>query len=386
MAQEDYYKVLGVDRNASEEEINKAYRHLAKKYHPDLNHAPGAEEKYKQVNEAYEVLHDKQKRAQYDQFGSAGVNGQGGFGGQGYSTNGQGFGGFGDFGDIFGDIFGQSGFGGQRQRVDPTAPQRGEDLDYTLTIDFMDAIKGKKTQVSYTRNETCPTCNGSGAEKGTHPITCDKCNGTGVMTITQRSAFGVIQRQATCDKCQGRGVIIEHPCKTCHGKGTVDRKNTIEVDIPAGIDNGQQLRYEGQGEAGKNGGPYGDLYISYRITPSKEFERRGNTIYTTVPISFAQATLGDDIKVKTVHGESDLKIPAGTQPNKKFTLRGQGVPYLRGNGNGDQITTIEIKIPQKLNEKQREALIDFVKASGQSITPQGKGFFERLKDKLNGEG
>lgn len=383
MAQEDYYKVLGVDRNASEQEIGKAYRKLAKKYHPDLNHEPGAEEKYKQVNEAYEVLHDKQKRAQYDQFGSAGVNSQGGFGGQGFGgAGGQGFGGFGDFGDIFNDIFGG---GGQRQRVDPTAPQRGQDLDYTLTIDFMDAINGKKTQVSYTRSETCPTCGGNGAEKGTHPITCDKCHGSGYMTITQRSAFGMIQRQVVCDKCQGKGVIIEHPCKTCQGKGTVDRKNTIEVDIPAGIDNGQQLRYESQGEAGKNGGPYGDLYISYRIKPSKEFERRGNTIYTKVPISFAQATLGDEIKVKTVHGEKDLKIPAGTQPNKKFTLRGEGVPYLRGGGNGDQITTVEVKIPKKVNEKQKEALVDFVKASGDSITPQGKGFFERLKDKLSGE-
>ncbi|RVU71564.1 MULTISPECIES: molecular chaperone DnaJ [Lactobacillus] len=379
MAQEDYYKVLGVDRNASEQEINTAYRKLAKKYHPDLNHEPGAEQKYKQVNEAYEVLHDKQKRAQYDQFGSAGVNGQGGFNGAG-----QGFGGFGDFGDIFGDIFGQ-GFGGQRQRVDPTAPQRGEDLDYTLTIDFMDAINGKKTQVSYTRNETCGTCHGTGAEKGTHPITCDKCHGSGYMTVTQQSAFGMIQRQTVCDKCHGKGVIIEHPCKTCHGAGVVEAKNTIEVDIPAGIDNGQQLRYEGQGEAGKNGGPYGDLYISYRIKPSKEFERRGNTIYTTVPISFAQATLGDEIKVKTVHGEKELKIPAGTQPNKKFTLRGEGVPYIRGGGNGDQITTVEVKIPKKVNEKQKEALVDFVKASGESITPQGKGFFERLKDKLSGE-
>ncbi|GAA3626632.1 molecular chaperone DnaJ [Lactobacillus hamsteri] len=383
MAQEDYYKVLGVDRNASEQEISKAYRKLAKKYHPDLNHEPGAEEKYKQVNEAYEVLHDKQKRAQYDQFGAAGVNGQGGFGGQGFGGAGaQGFGGFSDFGDIFNDIFGG---GGQRQRVDPTAPQRGQDLDYTLTIDFMDAITGKKTQVSYNRSETCSTCHGTGAEKGTHPITCDKCHGSGYMTITQQSAFGVIQRQTVCDKCHGKGVIIEHPCKTCHGAGTVEGKNTIEVDIPAGIDNGQQLRYEGQGEAGKNGGPYGDLYISYRIKPSKDFERRGNTIYTTVPISFAQATLGDEIKVKTVHGETDLKIPAGTQPNKKFTIKGEGVPYLRGGGNGDQITTVEVKIPNKVNEKQKQALVDYVKASGESITPQGKGFFERLKDKLNGE-
>ena len=382
MAQ-DYYKTLGVDRNASDQEISKAYRKLAKKYHPDLNHEPGAEEKYKEVNEAYEVLHDKQKRAQYDQFGSAGVNGQGGFGGAGQGAyGGQGFGGFSDFGDIFNDFFGGAS---QQRQVDPTAPQRGQDLDYTLTIDFMDAINGKKTQVSYTRSETCETCGGNGCEKGTDPITCDKCHGTGYMTVTQQSMLGMIRRQTVCDKCQGRGVIIEHPCKTCHGKGTVDKTNTIEVDIPAGIDNGQQLRYEGQGEAGKNGGSYGDLYISYRIKPSKEFERRGNTIYTTIPISFAQATLGDEIKVKTVHGDVDLKIPAGTQPNKKFTIKGEGVPYIRGNGNGDQITTVEVKIPKHVNEKQKEALVDFVKASGESITPQGKGFFERLKDKLNGE-
>lgn len=378
MAQEDYYDVLGVSRDASDKEINSAYRKLAKKYHPDINHEPGAEEKYKKINEAYEVLHDQQKRAQYDQFGSAGVNGQGGFGGgagQGYGD----FSGFGDFSDIFGDIFGN---GARQQHVDPTAPTRGEDLDYTLTIDFMDAITGKKTQVSYTRSETCSTCQGSGAEKGTHPTTCDKCQGTGYMTITQQSLVGVVRRQTTCDKCHGRGVIIEHPCRTCHGNGVVDGKNTIEVNIPAGIDNGQQLRYEGQGEAGKNGGPYGDLYISYRIKPSKEFERSGNTIYTTVPISFAQATLGDEINVKTVHGEKKLKIPAGTQPNKKFTLHGEGVPYLRGNGNGDQVTTVQVQIPKSINEKQREALVEFVKAGGGSITPQEKGFFERLKDKL----
>ena len=379
MAQEDYYEVLGVDRNASDKEITSAYRKLAKKYHPDLNHEPGAEEKYKKVNEAYEVLHDKQKRAQYDQFGSAGVNGQGGFGGagQGYGD----FGGFGDFGDIFNDFFGGA-TGESQHHVNPTAPTRGEDLDYTLSIDFMDAITGKKTQVSYTRSETCPTCGGNGAEKGTHPITCDKCHGSGYMTITQKSLIGVIRQQAVCDKCHGKGVIIEHPCQTCHGNGVIDGKNTIEVNIPAGIDNGQQLRYEGQGEAGKNGGPYGDLYISYRIKPSKEFERKGTTIYTTVPISFAQATLGDEINVKTVHGEKKLKIPAGTQPNKEFTIHGQGVPYLRGNGNGDQITTVQVQIPKSINEKQKQALIDFVKAGGGSITPQEKGFFERLKEKL----
>ena len=258
MAQEDYYSVLGVDRNASDQEINSAYRKLAKKYHPDLNHEPGAEEKYKKVNEAYEVLHDKQKKAQYDQFGAAGVNGQGGFGGAGQGGFGGFDGDFGGFGDIFNDFFGG---GGQTRQANPTAPTRGQDLDYTLSIDFMDAITGKKTQVSYTRSETCSACSGTGAEKGTHPITCDKCHGSGYMTVTQKSMLGVVRRQTVCDKCQGRGVIIQHPCQTCHGKGTVDRKNTIEVDIPAGIDNGQQLRYEGQGEAGKNGGPYGDLYI-----------------------------------------------------------------------------------------------------------------------------
>ena len=388
MAQRDYYDVLGVDRNASESEISKAYRKLAKKYHPDLNHEPGAEEKYKEVNEAYEVLHDKQKRAQYDQFGQAGVNGQGGFGGQGFG----GFGGqggyssqgFGDFGDIFGDIFG-SAFGGGRSRVDLTAPRKGQDIDYTMTIDFMDAIKGKKTDITYTRSEVCPTCDGSGAEKGTHPITCDKCHGSGVMTVTRQTPLGVIQQQTTCDKCGGRGTIIEHPCQTCHGQGTVDKKQTLQVTVPAGIDNGQQIRLSGQGEAGKNGGPYGDLYIVFRVKPSKEFRRNGTTIYTEAPISFAQAALGDKIRVNTVHGPVDLTIPAGTQPNTNFKLRGQGVPKINGTGNGDQEVTVKVVIPKKINDKQKEALVDYVKAGGGNISPQEKNFFERLKDKLNGE-
>nr|MDF9462002.1 DnaJ C-terminal domain-containing protein [Lactobacillus amylovorus] len=214
---------------------------------------------------------------------------------------------------------------------------------------------------------------------------CDKCHGTGYMTVTQRSVFGMVRQQTTCDKCNGRGVVIEHPCKTCHGRGIVERKNTIEVDIPAGIDNGQQLRYQGQGDAGINGGPYGDLYIIYRVKPSKIFERRGQNIYTHVPISFAQATLGDEIDVKTVHGDEKLTIPAGTQPNKKFTLRGKGVPYLRGDGNGDQIITVDIVIPKHINEKQKQDLTNFVQDGGGHITPKEKGFFERLKDKLNGE-
>ncbi|TVV09216.1 molecular chaperone DnaJ [Lactobacillus jensenii] len=372
----DYYDILGLDKNASEQDIQRAYRKLSKKYHPDINKAPDAEEKFKEVNEAYEVLHDKQKRAQYDQFGQAGVNGQAGYGaGSGQYGD---FSNFSGFGDIFSDIFG----GASQRHVDPTAPVKGDDLDYTMTIDFMDAIKGKTSNVTYTRSETCEVCHGTGAEKGTHPITCDKCHGSGYMTVTQQSMLGVIQRQTLCDKCHGKGVIIEHPCATCHGTGHTDKKQTLEVKIPAGIDNGQQIRLSGQGEAGKNGGPYGDLYIVFRIRPSKDFTRRGNTIYTTVPISFAQATLGDEIKIKTVNGETSLKIPAGTQPGAKFTIRGEGVPYLRGDGKGDQISTVEVVIPKSINDKQKQALVDFVKAGGDSITPQEKNFFERLKDKL----
>lgn len=380
MAQRDYYEVLGVSKNATDKEISSAYRKLAKKYHPDINHEPGAEEKYKEVNEAYEVLHDKQKRAQYDQFGQAGVNGQSGFGGGqgGFGNAGQGFGGFGDFSDIFNDIFG----GGRTRRADPTAPQKGQDLDYTLDLDFMDAIKGKKTQVSYNRNEVCDTCHGSGAAKGTHPITCDQCHGSGVVMKTRQTPFGMMQQQAVCDKCNGRGEIIEHPCPTCHGKGTVEKKHTVQIDVPAGIDNGQQMRKNGDGEAGKNGGPYGDLFIVFRVKPSKKFTRRGTTIYSDVPISFAQAALGDQIQVDTVDGKVALKIPAGTQPNTHFKLRGEGVPKLNGNGRGDQEVTVTIKIPKKINDKQKQALVDYVKAGGGNISPQEKGFFERMKDKF----
>ena len=380
MAQRDYYEVLGVNKNATDKEISSAYRKLAKKYHPDINHEPGAEEKYKEVNEAYEVLHDKQKRAQYDQFGQAGVNGQGGFGGQGgYGNAGQGFGGFGDFSDIFNDIFG----GGRSRRADPSAPQKGQDLDYTLDLDFMDAIKGKKTQVSYNRDEVCETCHGTGAEKGTHPITCDKCHGSGVIMQSHQTPFGMMQQQVVCDKCNGRGQIIEHPCQTCHGKGTVEKKHTVQIDVPAGIDNGQQMRKTGDGEAGKNGGPYGDLFIVFRVKPSKKFTRRGTTIYTEEPISFAQAALGDQIQVDTVDGKVTLKIPEGTQPNTHFKLRGEGVPKLNGSGRGDQQVTVKVQIPKKMNDKQKEALVDYVKAGGGNITPQEKNFFERMKDKLD---
>lgn len=262
----DYYEVLGLSKGASADEIKKAYRKLSKKYHPDLNDAPDAEEKFKEVTEAYEVLSDDQKRAAYDQYGHAGVdgNGAGGFGGAG-GFNGQGFGGFEDMGDIFSQFFGG---GARQQTVDPKAPRRGADLDYTMTIDFKDAIFGKKSNISYTRSTTCKTCGGDGAEPGTSVETCPKCHGTGTLTVERQTMLGVVRQQVTCDECHGRGVIIPTPCHTCHGVGTIDEKHTIEVTVPAGIDNGQQIRLSGQGEAGANGGPYGDLYIVFRVKPS----------------------------------------------------------------------------------------------------------------------
>lgn len=373
----DYYEVLGVGRDASADEIKKAYRKLSKKYHPDINKAPDAEEKFKEVNEAYEVLSDDQKRAAFDQYGQAGVDGSygqgGGFGGQGFG------GGFEDMGDIFSQFFG----GGQSsRRADPTAPTRGEDLDYTMTLAFNEAIFGKKTNITYTRSETCHTCAGNGAEPGTKVETCSKCHGSGYMTVERQSMLGVIRQQVTCDQCNGRGVVIPTPCHICAGRGVTDEKHTIEVKVPAGIDNGQQIRLSGQGEAGRNGGPYGDLYIVFRVKPSKEFERNGNTIYTQQNISFAQATLGDEIEVNTVHGKVELRVPAGTQPGTKFKLRGKGVPYLRGNGTGDQEVTIKVSIPNKLNKGQKDALMEYIKASGESVEPQEKNFFEKMKDKL----
>ncbi|MDO4912307.1 MAG: molecular chaperone DnaJ [Lactobacillus sp.] len=375
MADRDYYDILGVSKDASDSEISKAYRKLAKKYHPDINHEPGADEKYKEVNEAYEVLHDSQKRAQYDQYGKAGAQGFGGAGAQGFSGQG-----FGDFSDIFSDFFGGQG---QARHVDPTAPRRGQDLDYQMTIDFMDAINGIKKQVTYTRSETCDVCGGHGAEKGSHPETCDQCHGSGVMVKTRQTMLGMMQQQVTCDKCHGRGVVIKNPCHNCHGAGIVDKKNTIEINVPAGIDNGQQLRYPGQGEAGQNGGPYGDLYITYQIRPSKEFTRNGTTIYSEANISFAQAALGDQIKVKTVYGDADLKIPAGTQSGTNFKIAGQGVKSLSTGNKGDQQVKVNVVIPKKLNEAQKKALLDYVKAGGDNISPQEKSFFERLKDSLS---
>ena len=379
MAEESYYDILGVKKDASEKEINRAYRKLAAKYHPDINHEPGAEEKFKKINEAHEVLSDPQKRAQYDQFGSAGPNagagqGFGGFGGQ------QGYGDFtgGDFGDIFSQFFG----GGGRRQADPTAPRQGRDLQYSITLDFMDAVFGKTTTIKYERDAQCDVCKGSGAKPGKSPETCSRCHGSGVILTVRRTPLGNIKTQTTCPECNGTGKIIkpEDQCTKCHGSGHIHERHELEVKVPAGIDDGQQMRLEHQGDAGENGGPYGDLYIVFRVTPSREFRRDGSTIYVDQDISFAQAALGDEVKVKTVHGDVNLKIPAGTQSETNFRLRGKGVPHLNGNGNGDEHVTVHVHTPKSLNKRQKEAMMAFAAASGEDVKGVKKTVLDKLRD------
>lgn len=381
MAEESYYDILGVSKDASDSDINHAYRRLAAKYHPDVNHAPGAEEKFKKINEAYEVLHDKQKRAQYDQFGSAGPQGAGGSGFGGFGGQGQGFSqgfGAGGFDDIFSQFFG----GGQRRQADPTAPRQGRDLQYTMTLQFMDAIFGKTTTIKYDRDAECKTCHGTGAKPGKAPVTCSRCGGRGVITTVRQTPLGNIQTQTTCPECNGTGKILkpEDRCDTCHGSGHVHERHELEVKIPAGVDDGQQMRLQHQGDAGENGGPAGDLYIIFRVTPSREFRRDGSTIYVDQDISFAQAALGDQVKVKTVHGDVDLKIPAGTQSETNFRLRGKGVPHLNGNGNGDEHVTVHVRTPKSLNKRQREAMMAFAAASGEDVKGVKKSVIDKLRD------
>ncbi|WP_146551272.1 molecular chaperone DnaJ [Rummeliibacillus sp. SL167] len=376
MEKRDYYEVLGLEKTASKDEIKKAYRKLSKKYHPDLNKEPGAEEKFKEIAEAYEVLSDDQKRARYDQFGHQDPNqGFGGFSGFG-STEG-----FGGFEDIFSSFFG----GGSRTRRDPNAPRKGDDLQYRMTISFEEAVFGKEKEIEIPREETCDTCHGTGAKPGTSKETCPYCNGTGQISETVNTPFGQIVNRRTCSHCQGTGQIIKEKCSTCHGSGTVKKRKKIKVNIPAGVDDGQQLRVSGQGEAGVNGGPAGDLYIVFHVRASDKFERDGDDIYLELPITFAQAALGDEIEVPTIHGKVKMKIPAGTQSGDRFRLKDKGVKNVHGYGNGDQHVIVKIKTPKKLTEKQKELLREFASISGDIPDEQSSSLIDKLKKKFKGE-
>ena len=370
----EYYDRLGVSKDASQDEIKRAYRKMSKKYHPDINKEPGAEEKYKEVQEAYETFSDDQKRAAYDQYGPDGANGFGGQGGFGGFDGGAGFGGF---EDIFSSFFG----GGATRN--PNAPRQGDDLQYRVNLSFEEAIFGAEKEVHYNREATCKTCSGSGAKPGTSPVTCGRCHGQGVINVDTQTPLGMMRRQVTCDVCHGTGQEIKEPCQTCHGTGHEKQSHKVSVKIPAGVETGQQIRLAGQGEAGFNGGPYGDLFVIINVNPSDKFTRDGSTIYYTLNISFVQAALGDTVEVPTVHGNVEMTIPAGTQTGKTFRLKGKGAPRLRGGSQGDQHVTVKIVTPTKLNDAQKEALLAFAKASGdEKIAPQKKGFFNKVKDAL----
>lgn len=371
----EYYDRLGVSKDASQDEIKRAYRKMSKKYHPDINKEPGAEEKYKEVQEAYETLSDDQKRAAYDQYGPDGANA--GFGGQGGFGGFDGGAGFGGFEDIFSSFFG----GGAARN--PNALRQGDDLQYRVNLSFEEAVFGAEKEVHYNREATCKTCSGSGAKPGTSPVTCGRCHGQGVINVDTQTPLGVMRRQVTCDVCHGTGQEIKDPCQTCHGTGHEKQSHKVSVKIPAGVETGQQIRLAGQGEAGFNGGPYGDLFVIINVNPSDKFTRDGSTIYYTLNISFVQAALGDTVEVPTVHGNVEMTIPAGTQTGKTFRLKGKGAPRLRGGSQGDQHVTVKIVTPTKLNDAQKEALLAFAKASGdEKIAPQKKGFFNKVKDAL----
>ncbi|HIV11065.1 MAG TPA: molecular chaperone DnaJ [Candidatus Faeciplasma avium] len=382
----DYYEVLGISKGASDDEIKHAYKSLARKYHPDLHpDDKEAESKMKEINEAYEVLSDSDKRQKYDQFGFAGVDptyGQGQGGGySGYSQGGfGGFGGFGDVGDIFESFFG--GFGGS-QRSNPNAPQRGQDIRASLTISFMEACKGTKKQVRVTRYESCPDCNGTGARAGTVPETCPDCHGSGTVKISQRTAFGVFQTTQACSRCGGKGRIIKSVCPKCQGQGRAKNVFTREVEIPAGIDDGQTLRVQGAGNCGANGGSYGDLNIKVSVRDGGIFERDGFDIRTEVPISFAQAVLGDEITVPTIDGNVKYTVPAGTQTGTVFRLRGRGIQKLYRSDRGDQYVTVNVEVPRNLSRRQEELLREFDSSLEDRNQSGRKSFMDKIKDFWN---
>ena len=371
----DYYEILGVGRGASADEIKKAYRKLTRKYHPDAN--PGdaeAEKKYKEINEANEVLSDPQKRTQYDQFGYVGDMPPGGdFGGFG----GPGFGGA-DFGDLFGDLFGSAFGGSGRRSVDPNAPRRGNDLEYTMQISLEDAFRGVTKKIEVPRLETCPHCGGSGAEPGTKVETCPTCGGRGQVQQTVNTPFGQMAQVTVCPTCHGKGKVVKTPCRECKGQGRVRKQHSVDVKIPAGIDTGIRLRVSSQGEAGINGGPSGDLFLLIEVKPDRRFQRKGDDLNTSVDIKYPQAALGCEVKIETFDGFETLDIPAGTQPGSKLRIKGRGMPRLRGKGSGDMNILVKVTISKDPSAKERELMEQIAKEM--KVTVKNKeGFFDKIK-------
>jgi molecular chaperone DnaJ len=364
----DYYRVLGVERGASEAEIKAAYRSLARRHHPDVSEdKTAAEARFKEINEAYEVLSDPQKREMYDRYGSAqpGPGGPGGFGGFGQSEG---------FSDLF-DVFFGAARGSTAQR---TGPARGADLRYDLQVTLEEAFRGIDREISFNLLGTCETCRGSGARPGSLITSCDRCGGTGAMRGVRQTPLGRFVTETACTKCNGEGQVIPSPCETCHGRGRVERPRTLTVKIPAGVDDGSRIRISGNGEAGARGGPSGDLYVYISVAPHPRFKRGGSDISSNVPISFPQATLGAKLEVETLEGPMELTIGAGTQSGSVYRLRGRGMPQVRGSGRGDQLVTVHIVVPTKLSRRERELLEEFARAGGDRIDE--RSFFDRFKD------
>ena len=376
MSQRDYYEVLGVDRKASADDIKSAFRRLARQYHPDVNKAADAEEKFKEINEAYAVLSDTDKRAAYDRFGHAGVRGPGGA--PDINVD------FTDFADILGDLFGGiGGFGRSSQRARNT-PRRGADLQLRLDLTFEEAVFGADKDIEFTRDEICGTCSGKGAEPGTNPVRCTTCNGAGEVRQVRQTMLGSMVQVATCPACGGQGETIPSPCHTCSGRGLERRMRKKTISVPAGVDTGTQIRLAGEGQPGVFGGPNGNLFVIIQVKSHQYFRRREYDILMDLNVNVAQATLGADVDIPTVDGPTRLKIPAGTQPGKVLTLRGKGVPHLRSSGRGDQHVVVNVEIPSRLTPEQRQAFEALAKTMGSEVKPQERGFLDWLKETLGG--
>jgi molecular chaperone DnaJ len=372
MAKRDYYEVLGLERNATTDDIKSAFRRLARKYHPDVSQEPDAEERFKEVNEAYGVLSDADKRAAYDRFGHAGVQSTGGM--PDFTA---------DFADIFEEFFGFGGFGRSSQRS-RNMPRRGADLQLKLELTFEEAVFGVDKEVEYTRDEICSTCQGKGAEPGTTPVRCTACNGTGEVRQVRQTILGSMVQVATCSTCGGQGMMITTPCHTCNGRGQERKTRRKSVSVPAGVDSGNQIRLAGEGQPGANGGPPGNLYLLVDVKSHRFFRRRENDIILDLDINIAQAALGAEVMIPTVDGEEKLKIPAGIQPGKVLRVRNKGVPYLRGSGRGDQMVVINIAIPKSLSQEQRSLFEQLAITLGSDVKPQERSFFDWLKETLGG--
>ena len=370
----DYYEVLGVTQSAGADDIKIAFRNLARKYHPDVNKEPDAEEKFKEINEAYSVLSDPEKRSAYDRYGFQGVNTNGM---PDYSTM--------DLSDLF-DLFGLGNFGGfgGTSRRSRNAPRRGADLTTRLKLTFEEAVFGAEKEVEITRNEKCSVCSGTGAEPGSKPVTCQTCKGSGEVRQVQQTFLGQMVQVVTCPTCGGRGEMIERPCQTCRGTGLERKTTRKKVNIPAGIDNGNQVRMIGEGQPGANGGPNGNFYIEIEVAPHKFFRRNGNDILLDIDINMAQAALGDEINIPTLDGDIKLRIPSGTQPGRVFRLKDKGVPILHRTERGNQMVTVNVQIPTSLSDEQEELLKSLGKTMGTDIKIQERSFFEKLKDAFSG--